>query len=246
MLSYASAPVPVRSGFAGSHQRFWDRLARPGAGWTGAERVAIAHEARAAAKCDHCRQRRSALSPHIVAGRHTAVTDLPDAAVEVAHAVMQDAGRLTRRWYEARLAEGLSDGQYVEIVGTVVALVSIDRFCRAVAVPEHALPAPLPGAPTAYRPARAVLHLDEAWVPMVPMDNADTPEADLWPAGKTGNVIRAMSLVPDEVRTLADLSAVHYLPNERVRDASACQGSLSRPQMELIAGRVSVLHDCFY
>jgi hypothetical protein len=246
MLSYASAAAPIRSGFAESHQRFWNRLARPGTGWTGAERVAIAHEARAAARCDHCRERRSALSPHVVAGRHSAVTDLPDAAVEVAHAVMQDAGRLTRRWYEARLSDELSDGQYVEIVGTVVALVSIDRFCRAVVVPEHPLPTPLPGAPTRYRPASAVLRLDEAWVPMVPMDNADTPEADLWPAGKTGNVIRAMSVVPDEVRTLADLSAVHYLPNERVRDAGACQGSLSRPQMELIAGRVSVLHDCFY
>ena len=241
MLSYAPAPVPIRPGFAESHQRFWDRLARPGTGWTGAQRVAIAHEARASVRCDQCRARRVALSPHIVAGRHTAVSDLPDAAVEVTHAVMHDAGRLTRRWYEAQRDEGLSDGQYVEIVRTGVALVSIDRFCRAVAVPEQPLPAPLPGAPTRYRPASAVLRLEEAWVPMVPMDNADTPEADLWPAGKTGNVIRAMSVVPDEVRTLADLSAVHYLPNERVRDAGACQGSLSRPQMELIAGR-----DCFY
>jgi hypothetical protein len=59
-------------------------------------------------------------------------------------------------------------------------------------------------------------------------------------------VIRAMSLVPDEVRTLADLSAAHYLPNHRVRDPAAQQGSLSRPQIELIAGRVSALNQCFY
>ena len=63
-------------------------------------------------------------------GSHAAATDLPPAAVEVVHAVMTDAGRLTRKWYEARLADGLSDGQYVEIIGTVVALVSIDQFCR--------------------------------------------------------------------------------------------------------------------
>ena len=155
-----------------------------------------------------------------------------------------DAGRLTRRWYEARLADGLSDGHYVEIVGTVVSLVSIDRFCRGLGTRGHALPAPLRGAPSGYRPASA--GPDEAWVPMVPADNAGTSEADLWPAGRTGNVIRAMSLVPDEVRTLGDLSAVHYLPNERVRDPSASQGSLSRPQMELVAGRVSILNDCFY
>jgi ketosteroid isomerase-like protein len=151
MLSYADAPVPILAGFAESHQRFWDRLARPGTGWTRAERVTTPREARAAARRAQCCERRSALSPRIVADPHTTVTDLPDAAVEVAHAVTRDAVRLTGRWYESRLVDGLSDGQYVEIVGTVVALVSIDQFCRAVAVPEHPLPAPLPRAPTRYR-----------------------------------------------------------------------------------------------
>ena len=55
-----------------------------------------------------------------------------------------------------------------------------------------------------------------------------------------------MNLMPDEVRTLGDLSAVHYLPNTSVRDPGAAQGALIRPQMELIAGRVSVLNACFY
>ena len=244
MITYEQVPAPVRTGFAESHQRFWDRLAARGTWWTGAERVAIAREARAARDCPYCRERKAALSPHTVSGNHTTASDLSTAAVEVIHAVMTDPGRLTRKWYEARLADGLSDGQYVEIIGTVVALVSIDRFCRGIGVPEHPLPAPLPGETRRYRPASA--GPDEAWVPMVPADNAGTPEADLWPAGRTGNVIRAMSLVPDEVWTLNDLSAVHYLPNVQVRDPSASQGALSRPQMELIAGRVSVLNDCFY
>ena len=164
--------------------------------------------------------------------------------MEVIHAVTTDASRLTRSWYEARLADGLSDAHYVEIVGTLVAVLSIDRFCRGIGAPAHPLPEPRAGAPSRYRPARA--GPDEAWVPMISMDNAGTPEADLWPTGRTGNVIRALSLVPDEVRTLGDLSAVHYLPNSQVRDPSAVQGSLTRPQMELIAGRVSVLNDCFY
>ena len=244
MVTYKQVPAPVRTGFAESHRRFWDRLAAPGTWWTGAERVAIAREARTAHDCPYCGERKAALSPHTLGGSHTVSTDLPTAAVELIHAVMNDAGRLTRKWYEARLADGLTDGQYVEIIGTVVALVSIDRFCRGIGMREHPLPAPLPGEPTRYRPARAAP--DEAWVPMVPADNMGTPEADLWPAGRTGNVIRAMSLVPDEVRTLNDLSAVHYLPNTSVRDPSASQGSLNRPQMELIAGRVSVLNDCFY
>ena len=244
MISYAQVPAPVRPAFAESHQRFWNRLAACGTWWTGAEGVAIARETRTAPYCRYCRERKAALSPHTVTGSHVAATDLPPVAVEVIHAVMTDAGRLTRRWYEARLVDGLSDGQYIEIIGTVVSLVSVDRFCRGVGVREHPLPAPLPGAPSRYRPASA--GPDEAWVPMVPAGNTGTPEADLWPAGRTGNVIRAMSLVPDEVRTLGDLSAAHYLPNARVRDPSASQGSLTRPQMEVVAGQVSILNDCFY
>ena len=244
MITYEQVPAPVRPAFAESHQRFWDRLAARGTWWTGAERVAIAREARAAPGCRYCRARKAALSPHTVRGSHVAATDLPSVAVEVIHAVMTDAGRLTRRWYEARRADGLSDGHYIEIIGTVVALVSIDRFCRGLGVREHPLPAPLSGSPSRYRPTSA--GPDEAWVPMVPADNAGTPEADLWLAGQTGNVIRAMSLVPDEVRTLGDLSAVHYLPNAHVRDPSASQGNLNRPQMELVAGQVSILNDCFY
>ena len=244
MIAYAGVAAPVREGFALSHQRFWARLAAPGNWWTGAERVAMAREARASRRCPYCEERKAALSPHAVNGAHTSATDLPSAAVEVIHAVMNDAGRLTRRWYEARLAEGLTDGQYVEIVGTVVALISIDQFCRGIGVAEHPLPAPLAGTPNSYRPPRA--GPDEAWVPMVPADNSGTAEADLWPANGTGNVIRAMSLVPDEVRTLNDLGSVHYLPHDHVRDPSASQGSLSRPQMELIAGKVSILNDCFY
>ena len=244
MITYEPVPAPVRAAFAESHQRFWDRLAAPGTWWTGAERVAIAREARAARDCPYCRERKAVRSPHTVRGGHTAATELPPAAVEVIHAVMTDAGRLTRTWYRACLADGLSDGQYVEIVGTVAALVSIDQFCLGLGMREHPLPAPVPGEPSRYRPASA--GPDQAWVSMVPADNAGTPEADLWPAGRTGNVIRAMSLVPDEVRTLNDLGAVHYLPNAHVPDPSASQGSLSRPQIELVAGKVSILNDCFY
>ena len=59
-------------------------------------------------------------------------------------------------------------------------------------------------------------------------------------------MIRALSLVPDEVRTLKDLSAAHYLPADRVADPRARCENLSRAQMELLAARVSALRECFY
>jgi len=242
--------LAVRDDLTAAHVRYWRRLARPGASWTGAERIAIARETRRAAGCAFCLRLRTALSPHASTGDHdvSPLTSrlLPAAAVDAVHRIVNDASRLTRRWYEHTLAGGLTDAQYVELVGTVVSVMSIDSFCRAIGVPLHPLPEPVPGSASRYRPATAV-HDGESWVPMVPFDNAGTPEADLWPANRTGNVIRALSLVPDEVRTLNDLGGAHYIKHRLVRDPCAAKGgTLSRAQIELVAGRVSILNDCFY
>ena len=165
--------------------------------------------------------------------------------MDVIHRVVTDPGRLSRKWFTETLAAGLSTEQYVEIIGTLVALVSIDSFCRGIGVPLHPLPAPQPGAPSHYRPPGAQ-QAAAAWVPMIPVDRATGAEADLYGGQTVGNVVRALSLVPDEVRTLYDLSAAHYLPMGQVRDPSAAAGALNRMQMELIAGRVSALRQCFY
>ena len=241
----------VRADLAAAHARYWRRLGRPGANWSGAERIAIAREARHASGCAFCRRLRAALSPHTESGAHDADPGGSDllsaAAVDAVHRIVNDASRLTARWYERTLAGGLTDGQYVELVGTVVSVLSIDSFCRAIGAPLHPLPEPEPGPASGYRPPSAA-HDGGSWVPMVPFDNSGTPEADLWPPNRTGNVIRALSLAPDEVRTLHDLGGAHYIDHGLVRDPSASRegGALSRAQIELVAGRVSMLNDCFY
>ena len=241
----------VRDDLRAAHARYWRRLARPGANWSGAERVAIAREARHAPGCPFCARLRASLSPHALAGEHDVHPEnrgrLSGAAVDAVHRIVNDASRLTRAWYERTLAEGLTDAQYVELVGTVVSVVSIDSFCRAIGAPLHPLPEPEPGAASGYRPAAAA-HDGGSWVPMVPSDNSGGPEADLWAAKSTGNVIRALSLAPDEVRTLNDLGGAHYITHGHVRDPSVTKegGALSRAQIELVAGRVSILNDCFY
>jgi|TARA_Y100000758_G_scaffold294812_1_gene252156 hypothetical protein len=244
MVNYEHADVPVRSNFAQSHQRLWDRLSRPGTWWTSAERIDIAAESRRARDCDLCAARQSALSPHSVEGEHDRLSALSEPAVEAIHAIVSYSSRLTRSWYEAVRARGLSDGHYVEIVGIVTSVLSTDEFCRGLGLPLHTLPEPGEGEPSRYRSQHA--GPDEAWVPLVPRDNAGTPEADLWPSGSLGNIIRAMSLVPDEVRTLRDLLEVHYVPFEKVREPNAGTGALTRPQMELVAAKVSVLNNCYF
>jgi hypothetical protein len=224
----------------------WRRISEPGTWWSGEERVALAAEVRAARECALCRERRQAVSPNAVQGEHESSAParalLPSAAIDAIHRIVTDATRLTRTWYEQTTSTEISDVQYVELVGVVVAVTSIDFVCRGLGVPLHPLPAPVAGEPRRVRPSRAVQA--EAWVPMIPSDGAVGAEADLW-GGRTGNVIRAMSLVPDAVRDLKTLSAAHYLRMEDVVNPAVAR-ALSRPQIELIAGRVSALNECFY
>ena len=126
----------------------------------------------------------------------------------------------------------------------VVTVLSIDEFCRALGLRLHPLPEPRAGEPSRYRPASA--RDDGAWVPMLPNGPARGAEADLWDTPRTGNVIRALSLVPDEVRTLKLLSAAQYMTVHEVTDPSADRGALDRLQVELLAARVSALNECFY
>ena len=242
-LSYERAPIPVRRDLLHAHQRAWHRLARPGAWWTGSERVAIAAEVRNAARCRACRERKQALSPAAVTAPHDAVTKLRPAALDAVHRVTSDPARLSKAWFEQTLVAGLHDGEYVELVGVVVTVVSIDSFCRGLGVPAHLLPEPVPGEPSHYRPEAA--RLEGAWVPTIPASDTRGAEADLWPPGRTGNVIRALSLVPDEVRSLSELGAAHYLPFNRMMDLRAGR-AIDRMQIELLAARVSALRECFY
>ena len=242
-ISYDGAAFSVRDDLRDAHERAWRRLARPGTWWTGAERVAIAAEVRAARDCALCEERKRALSPASVDGAHEAVAELPAAAVEVIHRVTSDPARLSRAWFDGMMAAGLDAGRYVEIIGTVATVLSIDSFCRGIGVRLHPLPEPVSGEPSRYHPA--VAELEGAWVPMIGWRQARGREADLYGGKPTGNVVRAMSLVPDEVRTLNDLSDAHYLPLASMLDLGAGR-SLDRAQIELLAGRVSALNECFY
>ena len=242
-ISFSQIPFDVREEIAEAHRSAWERLAAPGTWWTGAERVALAAEVRQAPQCASCKESKGTLSPVAAEGRHDSVAELPNAAVDVVHRVVTDPGRLGRSWYQQKLNQGLSDAHYVEIIGVVVTVVSIDSVCRGLGEPLHPLPTPLAGEPSRYRPAQA--QLEGAWVPMIPASGAVGSEADLWPGKRTGNVIRAMSLVPDAVRQLMELLAVHYLPPDRLVSLRAGR-AIERAQIELVAGRVSALNECFY
>ena len=245
-VSYAGARFPVRPDLEEAHRRAWMRLAAPGTWWTGAERVAIASESRRARSCTLCRERKQALSPTAVAGRHQSDGGLPDALVDAIHRIVTDPGRLSRSFYEGVGSSGIDDTHYVEMVGVVVRTVSIDVFCHALGLPLHPLPEPQTGEPSRRRPASA--RPDGAYVPMIPAGRAGGADSEsLFGGRRAPNVGRAMSLVPEEVHAMMDLSEAQYMPPLRVADPGFDPGrAITRSQIELIAGRVSAQNECFY
>lgn len=246
-FEYSESALPVREDIAVANRKTWERIARPGNWWTGAQRVAIAAAVREARDCALCRKRKEELSPNAVDGKHGGATStLPSPATDAVHRIVTDQGRLSKAWIESLAGHGIDDGHYVELLGVVVAVVCIDAFHRALGLALEPLPAPIAGAPSRYRPSG--LAVGGAWVPMVEPGKVGAAERSLYPPlPQIPNVLRAMSLVPDAVRSLHEQSGAYYLEMLDVANPSAGGGrAISRPQMELIAGRISALNECFY
>lgn len=246
-FDYSVAPVPVRADIIEAHARTWDWLRAPGSWWNGAERVEIAAETRNALDCPLCRERKAALSPFGIEGdhEHTATT-LPEPAIDAIHRIVTDATRLSESWVHDLAAQGVTDAHYIELVGIVVSVFSMDELHRGLGIDLLPLPEPLSGKPRHDRPTG--LRSKVAWVPMMTLEGSkNTPNQDLFEGMPIApNVIAALSLVPDGVRRLADLSRSYYVPQHQVPNPTFHGRALDRMQIELIAGRVSALNECFY
>lgn len=244
-FNYSDAPFPIRADFSPAYQAFWEKLSTPGSWWTAEERIAIAQESRNALNCSYCAERKQALSPYNFPGTHEGSGLLPDRAVDAVHRIITDQSRITGAFVEDNAAHGLSKAAYVELVGIVVAVFSIDEFHRALGMPVEPFPEAQDGQPSGYEPPN--LREDIGFVPTIPPDGTVGAEADLWPAGFTANVLRALTLVPDALRDWKDISAVQYLAMEKMPSFfNDDTRSINRLQMELVAGRVSAVNECFY
>ena len=246
---YADSPFTIRGELIAAHGRTWQRLARPGTWWSGAERVAIAAETRHAPTCPLCRTRRDAVTPSGVDGVHASPLESPGAlpapAIEAIHRIRTDPARLTRRWLDSVLADGLSVECYVELVGVVACTVAVDTFARGLGLTPLPLPAPVDGAPTRRRPSGA--QPGEAWVPWLAPEDARGADADLYPFDRpAANIYKALSLVPDAVRGFFDLVETQYLPGAVMRDFGREYRAITHAQIELLAARVSALNQCLY
>ena len=245
MTAFYPPRLPIRDDLAAAQTRAWARIAQPGTWWDGAARVAIAAETRQAPLCRLCHRRKELASPLAIAGTHNSLGQLPEAAVEVVHRVRTDPGRLGEGWYRGIIGHGLTEEEYVEIVSIVAHVVAIDTMARGLDLEPLPLPNPQPGLPARRRPAGA--KPGGAWVPWLEPIDASGDEAGIYPTTRPpANIMKAMSLVPDEVRSFFDLVTQQYLPGEVMRDFAHEYRAITHAQIELLAARVSALNRCLY
>jgi hypothetical protein len=242
---YQTVPIPIRDDLAAAHGRAWQHIARPGTWWRGDQRVAIAAEARNALGCDLCGRRKAALSPYGVEGAHDELGALPPPVVEAVHRIRTDPARLTERWFNVVIAADIAEEHYVETVSVVAHVVAVDTFARAIGTAPLPLPEPVDGNATRRRPRGA--KKAAAWVAWIEPEDLTDDEAAIYPRGRPpANIHRAMSLVPDEVRSFFDLGEHQYLGGLAMRDFGREYRAITHTQIELLAGRVSALNQCFY
>ncbi len=238
----------IREDLSAAHARAWLRLAAPGAWLTGAEKTAIAAEARAALDCPACAQRKAALSPEQPIPVHTGPSDLDEAWVDVIHRIRTDADRLTPAWFARVAPSVLSVERYVETVGVIAEVTAVDSFMTAMGMPLWPLPTPLTGELTGIRPTAA--KLAGAWVPTVAPEDvrADDPEPvqAMYRNRSAANIHRALSLVPEAVNGFFDLDDAMYLPDALLRKFEEEPRAITHAQIELLAARVSALNRCLY
>ena len=236
---YEESSFPVRADLAEVHDSQLNALGAPGTWGTGAQRLAVAIEARKAGYAA------GVLEPP-ADGEEVADADLPESVKDVVRRLAVSPKDVDEAFYAQALKDGLGDAEYVEIVGLVARITDFDVFARGIGVPLRKLPAPEPGEPSRRRPAEAVQEL--AWAPTVPNgpEGGETAKALYGPQPKS-YIFRGLSLVPDEYNAHVELEAVQYLPPHRIRewDYQHHEG-LTRPQVEVVAGRVSALNECFF
>ena len=244
MIETDAARLPIRPDLARALEAAWLTLAMPGTWWSGAERIAIAAEARHAESCALCRQRKEALSPYSAEGHHGSLDALPSEAVEATHRLVTDAGRITETWVRQSVDGVLGEERYVEIISIVAIITALDTFDRARGRPRRPLPTPVAGQPSRHRPAGAKRSL--AWVSTLAPGSVGPNDPNPFPVHGDKNIHLALSLVPQEVFNFFDLDVELYLKDHEIRDFSREYRAISHRQIELIAAQASAVNRCFY
>ena len=211
--------MEVRGDLVEAHRASFRHVASPGACLTAAQRIRLAEIARDA-------YLEAEPSPPWV-------RRYPEATENLAYRLARHAGTFRVDLYDRAIAEGMSALVWIEVVGVVIATIPVVAFARAVGSDCAPFPPPLCDPPTG-RVAADLVDATLNWVPVAA------------PADRSAAVVQALSALPDEWENLWRLASEQYMSDRQMDDPEWTRGTLSRPQMELVAGRISKLRECFY
>jgi len=220
----------VRTDLAEAQAAAWQELGSAGPCFTGAQRVELMQTA-----IDAYFDRAPLppwVTPSSVTGRLPANPLSRPVAHDIVFRVAAHAGTLTESWYRS-MVDQVGERAYIELVALTCTVVPIISFRRALGLEPWAMPAVVDGPPTnvvAESLASATLN----WVPVAA------------PADQTASVLQAFTALPTENARVWRLAATQYIPNDEMSDPHWTRGTLTRPQIELVAMRVSQLRQCFF
>jgi hypothetical protein len=212
--------IPIREDILQARAMAWERLAGPGARFTGAQRVALAGLGRAA------RAQRD--QPPWMRELPETEVEITSEACELATTIAADAHKIDRAWAH-RMIDVLGDVAYIEIVGILAFTTAADAFAEAMGIDHEPMPTPRDGKPDGSRPDG----LADIGAHVVMTDPFTGP-----------NVARALSLAPGD--QMAFFFVVGAMYGAKDFNTLVWDRPLSRPQVELVAARVSSINECFY
>jgi hypothetical protein len=174
-----------------------------------------------------------AVRPALVvnAAAYTAV-DMAENDADAAYRIARHASSLTEGWYRAQIDAGIDPVAYVEMVGVIVAVAAVDGFFRSMGLERPALPEPDDRPGSGEHPPVEPATLN--WVLVAA------------PADRSASVVQGLSAVPAEFENLERLAAAQYIPMFEMDRLDWNRGTLSRPEMEAVAARLSRARECFF
>ena len=236
---YDDSKYKIKEDLEEVHEKQLLELGNPGTWGTGKQRLAIAGGARQAG-ID------AGLFEEPENGSIYSGSSLSSVAKNVVNNLAVLPKDFDESSYQRALKGGLTEEEFVEIVGIVTRIVDLDVFARGIGVPLKPLPEAQSGEPSRERPETATQ--EQAWVPTVP----NLPEGGEIAKALYGEmpkpyIVRGLSLVPDEMKKHIELEQAQYMPLKHVRDFDyQHHKGLTRAQVEVVAGRVSAINECFY
>ena len=168
------------------------------------------------------------------------------AAQDVVSTLAGNGKYINRKTMDNALDAGLSEAEYIELIGVTTRSISLDIFSKGVGLPYATYENPENSVPTKQLPT--FLKKEGAWIRTIPAgDSGGTDGKKLYGDIQAPFIFRALSLVPDEAKEVMTISTTQYVPAKKLMSLEfSHEKEFGRSLVELVAGRTSALNECFY